>query len=52
MNIPLARKAIRLFSCDLVPQSVNKYNRRSWLRSVEMLGDRWLLAKPMRRGVA
>ena len=43
----LKRHAVRLYSCDLAPLSVNKHNRRSWYRSVQMLGDKWRLAKPI-----
>lgn len=49
MNIQLARRAIKLYSCDLVPHSTNKHNRRAWLRSVALLGPRWLLAVPMKK---
>jgi len=49
MNTQLARRAIRLYSCDLVPQSTNRHNQRAWLRSVAMLGDKWLLAKPVQK---
>ena len=29
----------------------DRYLARQWVRSVRMLGDRWLLAKPMDRDV-
>ena len=48
-RIALARRAVRLFSADYVPLRTNKHNRRMWLRSVDFLGDRWLLAVPMKR---
>lgn len=51
MNTQLARRAVRLYSCDLVPQSTNKHNRRAWLRAVALLGDKWLLAKPQTKEV-
>lgn len=41
----LARQATRLFSCDLAPRTVNKANRRAWLRAVTLLGDRWVLRR-------
>jgi hypothetical protein len=25
---------------------INRHNQRAWLRSVALLGDKWLLAKP------
>ena len=50
-RIELARRAVRLFSTDYVPLRTNKHNRRMWLRSVEMLGNHWLLATPLTREV-
>ena len=38
----LARRAIQLWPG-------NRYNQRAWIRSVLMLGDRWLLAQRVRR---
>lgn len=51
MNIQLAKRAIRLYSCDLAPKSVNRHNQRPWLRMVSLLGDKWLIAKPVQREV-
>ena len=51
MNMQLARRAVRLYSYDLAPLHINKANRRAWLRSVLMLGDRWLLAKPVQKEI-
>lgn len=47
MTMTLARRAVRLYNCDLVPKAINRANQRAWLRSVALLGDRWLLAKPV-----
>ena len=49
-RIQLARRAVRLYSTPWVPLRTNKHNRRAWLRSVDFLGDRWLLATPIKRG--
>jgi hypothetical protein len=49
MNIKLARRAISLYSYDLAPKHVRRHNQRSWLRMVALLGDKWLLAKTLRR---
>lgn len=51
-TISLAKRAVRLYSCDLVPKAINRANQRAWLRSVQMLGPRWLLAKPLTRETA
>lgn len=45
----LLRRARRLYSVPDVPASINKHNRHQWVRSVEFLGDRWLLAIPQGR---
>jgi hypothetical protein len=51
MNIQQMRHAVRLYSSEWVPLSVNKANRRKWLASVAMLGDKWLFAKPVQKQV-
>ena len=43
----LIRKAHTLFNSG-VPH-IDRHNRKAWVRSVIMLGDKWLLAKPIRR---
>ena len=52
MKTEVLRRVRRTFNSDLVPQSVNRHNIKSWCRSVRLLGDRWLLAHPARRGHA
>ena len=42
MSYQLKRRAVRHFSSEYVPLKTNKFNRRAWLRSVDMLGDKWL----------
>lgn len=49
MNTTLLRRVRRHFSSDLVPMHVNRANRRAWVRSVRLLGNRWLLAQPVER---
>lgn len=49
LNRSLARRAVRMYNNDMVPKSTNRHNQKSWLRSVHLLGDRWLLAKPQGR---
>jgi len=48
-NLSLAKRAIRLYSNELVPKAVNRYNQKSWMRSVIWLGPRWILAIPVVR---
>ena len=50
-NLDLARRAIKLYSSDMAPKAVNRYNQRSWIASIAALGDRWLLAKPQKKQV-
>ncbi len=42
-------KARELYNNKEVPQEVNQYNQRKWIRSVLKLGDKWLLAKNVQR---
>lgn len=45
----LRRRARCLYNNSQVPQSLNQYNQRKWVRSVLRLGDKWLLAKQVER---
>jgi len=45
----LRRKARQLYNNSLVPQEVNQYNQRKWVRAVLKLGDKWLIAKQIGR---
>lgn len=38
-------RARRLFNSEYVPRSVNRANQRKWVRSLRLLGRRWLLAQ-------
>jgi hypothetical protein len=43
----LRKKARCLYNNRDVPEHINQYNQRKWVRSVLRLGDRWLVAKPL-----
>ena len=43
----LMRRARRLYNSGM--SSVDRHNRRAWVRSVMWLGYKWLLAVPIRR---
>jgi hypothetical protein len=43
----LRRKARTIYNSDMVPAHTNQHNQRKWVRSVLLLGDRWLIAKPL-----
>lgn len=49
MNTSLLRMAVRLYSNPLAPKRLNRHNQRQWLRSVQLLGDNWLLMKKFGR---
>lgn len=41
MNVSLLRMARKHFNSDLVPDRTNRHNRRQWVRSLRILGDKW-----------
>lgn len=45
----LLRMALRLYNNPLVSKQINRHNQRAWLKSVQFLGDKWLLARQMPR---
>lgn len=45
----LLRMAVRLWNNPHVPKKVNRHNQRQWLKSVEFLGNNWLLMKKFGR---
>ena len=47
MNTAMLTRARRHFCSDFVPQIVNRRYMRSWVRSVRLLGSKWLLAAPI-----
>lgn len=49
MNRQLVRKARQLWNVPDVPVEINRANKRKWIRSVQSLGSKWLLATPVRR---
>lgn len=45
----LLRRAQILFNVEYVGHRTNRRNRHAWVRSVMRLGDKWLLAKRVKR---
>lgn len=45
MNTKLLCRVRQIFNSDYVPQQINRANQRKWVRSVRMLGDKWLIYK-------
>lgn len=48
-RMELLRHAVRLWNIPYVPRETNKANARKWIKAVERLGDRWLLARKVGR---
>jgi len=48
-KMQLARHAVQLWNVPNVPREINRSNARKWLRSVQLLGDKWLLMKKIER---
>jgi hypothetical protein len=49
MNTAILARLRRHYCHAMAPRSVQRHNMRAWVRSVRMLGDKWLFAKPMER---
>ncbi len=47
MNTAMLTRARRLFDRPGIPRHVVRHNCRQWARSVRLLGDKWLIAKPI-----
>lgn len=51
MKTDMLRLARRLYNVDYIPREINRANQRKWVRSVRLLGSRWLLAEYVSRKV-
>lgn len=49
MKTHVLKRVRELFTVQGVPIHIQRHNQRRWVKSVRHLGDRWLLAKPIRR---
>lgn len=49
MNTKMLKTARKLWMNDLTPRHIARHNIRHWVRSIRILGDKWLLAKPVGR---
>ena len=45
MDATMLRRARKLWTADFMPPEVNRANQRKWIRSIRMLGSKWLLAE-------
>ena len=48
-RVQLIKHALKLWNVPHVPREINRANARKWVKSVERLGDRWLVATKVRR---
>lgn len=49
MKTHMLTRVRRLWNSPFVPTEVNRRNQRAWIRSIRLLGDRWLLAQHVGR---
>jgi hypothetical protein len=49
MNITMLKKVRELYNVDYISYWENRENQRKWIKSVRLLGDKWLLAKSRRK---
>jgi hypothetical protein len=49
MNTTLLKLGRKLWNVEGVPREMNRRNMRHWVRALRLLGDKWLLAKPVPR---
>jgi hypothetical protein len=49
MNTKMLRHVRTLFNTEGVERHINRHNQRQWVRSIRFLGDKWLLATPVKR---
>lgn len=45
MNSSMLRLARKNFVRDYIPRHTQRHNMRAWVRSLRLLGDKWLLAQ-------
>lgn len=48
-EVQLRERARALFNSPFVPMHVNERNQARWISMILRLGNRWVLAKPLRR---
>lgn len=47
MKTTMLTRARKHFNSGM--KHVDRHNQRAWIRAIRMLGDKWLLAKPMEK---
>jgi hypothetical protein len=49
MNTAFLTRVRGLYCVDGVPHHIQRHNIRQWVKSIRFLGDKWLLAKQVKR---
>ena len=49
MKTEMLTRVRKHYCHDMAPVNTQRHNIRQWVRSVRMLGDKWLLAKQIGR---
>ena len=49
MNVKLLIRARSHFVHDMAPRDLQRKNMRNWVRSIRMLGDKWLMNRVLER---
>lgn len=49
ITFSMKRKAINLFNHKHAPKSVVRHNATQWLKAIQYLGPKWLLATPINK---
>lgn len=49
MRTKMLKKARELFAVEIAPRHIQRHNMRAWVRSVRLLGSKWLLAEHVER---
>jgi hypothetical protein len=50
MKTQTLRRVRKMFSNPYIPAEHNRSYQRQWVRQVRQLGDKWLLATPVKKG--
>jgi len=43
MKTEMLIKVRQLFNVDYVPRSTNRHNQKQYIKSIRLLGDKWLI---------
>jgi len=43
MKTEMLIKVRKLFNVDYVPRSTNRHNQKQYIKSIRLLGDKWLI---------